>query len=108
MGRLYKRGDTYYADYFDRTGVRRRESTRTGDPKVARARLRDFELATTDRAPHSTEAVDEALTYFLKVVHAASPAGTVRCYQQKSRHLSRLLGTEPVDTLAREDIERYI
>lgn len=31
MGKLYKRGGTWYADYFDRQGRRRRESTRTSD-----------------------------------------------------------------------------
>ena len=108
MGHLYKRGDTYYADFFDREGGRRRESTRTSDPKVARIRLRDLELATTDRAPHPTETLDAALTYFVDVIHAASPAGTIRCYQQKSRHLSRLLGSELLDRINRETIERYI
>jgi integrase len=108
MGRLYKRGDTYYADYFDRNGIRRRESTRTADPKVARARLRDLELATTDRAAHPTETLAAALTYFTKVVHAASPAGTVRCYKQKARHLSQKLGDELLDRLTREDVDRYI
>lgn len=108
MGNLYKRGDTYYADYVDRAGRRRRESTRTGDPKVARARLRDLELATTDRAAHETEALDASLKYFVDVACAGRSAGTVRCYRQKSRHLSRLIGGEPVDKLKRETIERYI
>ncbi len=108
MGSLYKRGDTYYADYFDRSGKRRRESTRTGDVKVARARLRDLELGTTDRAPHQTETLAVALDYFTDVVHASSPAGTKSCYEQKARHTSRLLGADLVDHLKREDFERYI
>lgn len=108
MGRLYKRGDTYYADYVDRAGQRQRTSTRTGDPKVARARLRDLELGTTDRAPHQTETLAVAVDYFTDVVHAGSPAGTRRCYEQKARHLSRLLGNELLDHLTREDYERYV
>jgi integrase len=108
MGHLYKRGDTWYADYFDRAGRRRRDSTKTSDIKVARARLRELELATTDRAAHETETLNAALSYFVDVVHAASPAGTVRCYRQKSCHVSRLLGDELLDRLTLESIERYI
>jgi len=108
MGQLYRRGDTWYADYFDRAGRRRRESTRTSDIKVARARLRDLELATTDRAAHETEDLDAALTYFLDVTHVGSPTGTVRCYRQKARHLSRLIGRLLLDSLTRENVERYI
>lgn len=108
MGKLYKRGDTYYADYFDREGRRRRESTRTGDPVVARARLRELELATTDRAAHQTEALDASLKYFVDVACAGRSEGTVSCYRQKARHLSRLIGGELVDRITREMIERYI
>lgn len=109
MGKLYKRGNTYYADYFDRAGERQRVSTRTGDAKVARARLRELELATTDAAPHETETLAAALTYFTDIVHAASPKGTVRCYTQKSGHLNRLLGAEMLlDRIARANVERYI
>lgn len=108
MGQLYKRNGTYYGDYYDRDGRRQRKSLRTSDPTVARQRLRDLELATTDRATHQTEALDAALTYFLTVTHAGSPAGTIRCYTQKARHLSRLLGATLLDNLDREGVERYI
>ncbi len=108
MGKLYKRGDTYHADYFNREGVRVRESTRTGDLQVAKQRLRDLELATTDRAPHSTEILDAALTYFCDVACAAKPAATIESYQQKARHLSRLVGGALLDKLNRETVERYI
>ena len=108
MGQLYKRGDTWHADYYDRDGRRRRCSTRTGDHQVARARLRELELATTDRAAHASEALDVALTYFVDVACASKPAGTVSSYQQKSRHLSRLLGGVDLDWLDRETVERYI
>ena len=90
MGKLYRRGGTWYADYFDRAGERQRVSTHTSDHAVARARLRDLELSTTDSAAHPTETLSDALDYFTGVVHAGSPAGTVRCYTQKARHLSRL------------------
>ena len=48
MGNLNKRGDTYYADFVDRNGRRVQRSLRTCDVKVAKARLRDLEFATTD------------------------------------------------------------
>jgi integrase len=108
MGKLYKRGDTYYADYCDRDGIRRRESTRTGDKEVARERLRGLELRTTDRAPHETEALADAIDYFVNVACAGKPAGTIRCYRQKGRHLARLIGGTPLDKLSREIVERYI
>ncbi|MBA2720764.1 MAG: site-specific integrase [Chloroflexi bacterium] len=108
MGQLFKRGGTWYADYFDRNGGRCRCSTRTSDIQIARARLRDLELATTDRAAHATETIDAALAYFVDVVHASSPSGTIRCYQQKARHVSRLLGATLLDKLTREAVERYI
>ena len=108
MGKLYKRGGTYYADYFDREGRRCRESTKTGDPVVARARLRELELATTDRAAHPTEDLDASLKYFVDVTCAGRSEGTVSCYRQKARHLSRWIGGEIVDRIKRETIERYI
>src|SRR4051812_29054192 len=75
-------GFTYYADYIDvRTGERVQKSLRTDDPKVARLRLRDCELATSDSGPHPSETLGDALKYFVDVVHATSPAGTVSCYR---------------------------
>lgn len=108
MGKLYKRGETYYADYYDRSGKRQQRSTRTSDIQVARARLRELELATTDRAAHATEAVSDALAYFLDVSCASKPRPTVECYQQKARHVNRLIGETPTGRLDSEAIERYI
>ena len=108
MGTLNKRNGVYHANYVDRAGRRCRVSTRTGDIKVARARLRELELATTDRAAHPTEALDESLRYFVDVTHASSPAGTISSYRQKARHVSRLLGVDLADAITRERVERYI
>lgn len=108
MGKLYKRNGTFYADYFDRSGQRCRVSTRTGDRPVALQRLRDLELATTDRATHSTETVAHALSYFVDVACAAKPSTTISSYRQKARHLARLTGDTLLDALDREGIERYI
>ncbi len=108
MGNLYKRGGTYYADYYDAQRRRQQRSTRTGDRQVALARLREYELQTTDRGADSTEVLSNALDYFTNVAHAASPAATVRCYQQKAAHLSRLMGDTVLGRLDPEHVERYI
>jgi integrase len=108
MGKLYKRGATWYADYLDRQGRRRQVSTRTADRKVALARLRDLELSTTDSGPHETEALSDALDYFTEVTCAAKPEGTRSSYGQKARHLGRLLGHHQLDSIKREHVERYV
>lgn len=108
MGTLFKRDDRYYANFIDRSGKRQRAALHTTDRKVALARLRELELATTDRAAHQTEALDAALTYYLSVACAAKPDGTIRSYSQKARHVSRLLGGTLADKLNREGVERYI
>jgi hypothetical protein len=108
MGKLYPRNGVLYADYYDRDGIRQRRSTRTADKVVARARLRDFELQTTDRGAHETEELADALDYFTDVACAGSSGGTVSCYKQKAAHLNRLIGTELLDKLTRETVERYI
>ncbi len=108
MGRLYKRAGRWYADFYDRASVRRRESLNTKDIQVARARLRELELATTDRGPDQTEDLSAVLDYFTGVTCAGRSAGTIRCYEQKARHLGRLLGSRRIGSLTREDIERYV
>ncbi len=108
MGKLYKRGDTWYADFVDHHQRRRQVSTRTGDIKVARSRLRDLELATTDTGPHPSELLADALDYFTEVSCAGKAPATVESYQQKARHVARLMGATLVDRLTREHVERYI
>jgi integrase len=113
MGRIFwrERADgtrTAYAHLYDRAGKRKQVSLRTSDAKVARAKLRDLELRTTDHAPTSTTPLTEAIDYFLNVTHAGSPKATVRCYRQKARHLARLIGPVPCDEFRLEHAQRYI
>lgn len=108
MGNLHKRNGVYYADYVDRSGQRQQPSLRTRDREVAKAKLRELELQTTDRSPHQTETLGEALDYFTDVACAGKSPGTVNSYEQKARHVARLLGHELLDLLKRETIERYI
>lgn len=108
MGRIYKRGAAWYADFVDRRGRRIQRSLRTDDRIVAKARLRDLELATTDSGTHATEALSDALDYFTGIACAAKPDATRSSYEQKARHLSRLLGTLKLDDMTRAHVERYI
>ena len=112
MGKIYKRGGTYYADYFDRHGRRQQKSTRTCDRVVAKEKLRDLELATTNRGAHSTQTLDDALTYFVAIGCAAKPDATRSCYEQKARHLSRVMGSLKLSEFdqrpGREHVDRYI
>jgi len=108
MGRLYKRGETYYADFVDRNRRRVQRSLRTSDREVAKARLRDLELSTTDSGTHPSEALSDALDYFTTTVCASKPPSTRSSYEQKARHVSRLLGEMSLDALTRSHVERYI
>lgn len=108
MGRIYKRGETYYADFVDKRRRRVQKSLRTNDRTVAKARLRDLELATTNSGTHATEVLSDALDYFTETVCASKPSSTRGSYQQKARHLSRLLGKSKLDDLTRTHVERYI
>ena len=110
MGCIYRRkgSDIYNADFVDRKGRRVQRSLRTRDRVVALARLRDLELATTNSGPHPSEAIADALDYFTDTVCAPKPEATRRSYQQKARHLVRLLGDVQVDDLTRTRVERYI
>jgi hypothetical protein len=107
MGRIYKRGETYRGDWRETSGRRHRQSLATRDKAVARERLRELELAPPDRASNR-KTLGAAVSYLIDVVYAGRPKGTVSCYQQKARHLVRILGTErPVGTIDRESVQRY-
>lgn len=108
MGCLHKRGEIYYADFVDRHGQRVQRSLRTRDREVARARLRDLELATTDSGPHATETVTAALDYFITIGCASKPRATRSSYEHKARHVARLLGGAKLDVLTIATVERYI
>lgn len=108
VGRLYRRGDTWWADYRDAKGRRHRETLHTQDVKVARERLRQRELAgPADRAADRKTLAD-AMKHLLDTVYVGRPAGTVSCYRQKARHLIRLLGSAtPIVDLDKDDIHAY-
>ena len=112
MGNIYKRprktgGTVYYGDYW-RNGRRIQVSLRTSNFEVAKARLRDLELATTDSGPHATQALADCLDYFTGIACAAKPDATRSSYEQKARHLARIMGDVEIGDLDRARVERYI
>lgn len=109
MGRLFRRGLVYWADYQHPRRGRVRESLRTRDGKVAKERLRRAELGATDpAADQAPRHLAAALDYLIKVACNDRSAATRRFYEQKCRHLLRLLGPHtPIDQLDRPRIAAY-
>jgi integrase len=108
VGTLYKRGKVWYADFVDRHHRRVQRSLRTRDKEVARSRLRDLELSTTDSGPHASQALSEALDWFTETICVTKPEGTRSHYRQKARHLTRLLGDIVLDDITIDRVRRYI
>lgn len=108
MGKLYRRGETYWADYQSPDGTRRRKSLRTTDGKIARERLRQAELVATDPTAHrEPRLLSAACDYLVKVACADRPDATKLFYTQKSLHLIRLLGDVDVADIQRADVAAY-
>lgn len=104
MGRLFKRGGTWYADYRDAYNRRIKISLQTADREVARARLRDRELGTTSAAPHAAKALDKAVDQMTALKRPVM----AKAYREYAGHLFRLLGLEvDINTLSREVISDY-
>lgn len=101
MGTIYQRraGGTYYGYWTDVKGKHHRKTLRTRDPQVARSRLRQRELVSTDPAAHGKHTLDQAVANLLDAVEAGNAAGTYRSYKQKARHLARVLGNPELSEL---------
>lgn len=108
---LYRRGDTYYARYSVR-GELQRVSLRTGDLRIARARLK----AIRERAEDQAFGIEDAKTwgeaviaYCIGVLDAGSvKPGTAKRYRVS---LGQLLGhfkTKSLPLLTVADIGRYV
>lgn len=106
MGKLYRRGTTWWADYQHRQHGRVRVSLRTEDVKVARERLRLAELAETDPAAHrEARTLAAAIGYMIDTASSDRSEATRAFYRQKAGHLARLLGSaKDVATLRRSDV----
>jgi len=114
MGRLYKRGATYWAYYSPGKGQYERKSLKTADREVAKHRLRALELGGSyepeapDPATHGPQGkpLADSLTEYLATVKVDA---THKAYEQKARHLERVLGQQ-TDTgaIGRDAVEAYI
>jgi integrase len=104
MGTIYQRkpGGTYYGYWTDARGRHHRKTLGTRDQQVARARLRQLELVSTDPAAHGRHALDEAVANLLDAVESGNAAGTYRSYKQKARHLARVLGNLELADIGRD------
>lgn len=110
MGRIYQRkpGGPYYGYWTDTKGRHRRQTLRTRDAAVARQRLRQLELVSTDPAAHSGHALGMAIAHLLDVVERGNADGTFRSYKQKGRHLIRVIGDVPLNDIERDTAVAYI
>jgi integrase len=110
MGTIYQRraGGIYYGYWSDAKGRHFRQSLRTKDPQVARARLRQLELVSTDPATHGRHSLDEAIANLLDVVERGNSPGTYRSYRQKARHLRRVLGDVELADITRDNVVVYM
>jgi integrase len=107
MGKLYrrKRGGNFWGEYTPPQGERIRISLRTTDERVARDRLRYAEIHATNPAAHRPP---ESLSAALDLMSASSDNKvTERFYEQKSRHLTRVLGDVDIASLIRGDVAAY-
>ncbi len=110
MGRIYQRrpGGPYYGYWTDGKGRHRRQALRTGDAVVARARLRQLELVSTDAATFGRHPLHQAINDLLDVVSHSNAAGTWRSYKQKGANLIEVIGDVDCSELTREASLAYV
>ena len=110
MGTIYQRrpGGTYYGYWTDTKNQHHRKSLRTRDPQVARARLRQLELVSTDPATHSRHALGDAIGNLLDVVSHGNAGPTWKSYRQKGENVLDGLGNLELGQLTREHVLAYI
>ncbi len=110
MGTIYQRkpGGTFYGYWTDTKNRHKRQSLRTKDQQVARARLRQLELVSTDPAAHSRHTLRAAIGNLLEVVSHGNAAATWKAYRQKGENLIDGLGDVEVSTLAKADVMAYV
>lgn len=110
MGRIYQRvkGGTWYGYWTDLRGRHHRQSLGTRDAPVARARLRQLELVSTDPAAHSRHTLSAAIADMLAVVATENASATHGAYQQKGRHLVRVIGDLELGEVTRDRVLLYI
>jgi integrase len=102
MAKLYKRGEKYYADL--RAVGLGRVSLKTGNRKVAEARMRELELGTTSAAVEH-----EPLAIVIDRAIRLKKPGTRDFYQSKAAALFRWFEpTMNAHSIERDQVEQYI
>lgn len=110
MGTIYKRtpAGAYYGYWTDQRGIAHRQSLRTKDVVVAKARLRELELVSTNRAAHTRETLTSAAGALLDTVEMTNAKATWSFYRTKARHLVRVLGDITLAEITRDRLTAYI
>lgn len=102
MGKLFKRGNTFYADL--RAEGQGKPSLHTSDRQVAKARLRAAELGTTGGPATSPKGLAAAIDQMVTLKRLA----TGNAYKRNGLHLIRLLGaTADINKLTRAQVADY-
>lgn len=110
MGRIYQRrpGGPYYGYWTDVKNEHHRQALRTRDPVIARARLRQLELVSTDAAAFGKHPLHQAIADLLEVVSHGNADGTYRSYKQKGANLIEVIGDVACSELTRDSLLAYI
>lgn len=110
MGTIYQRraGGTYYGYWTDSKGRHHRKTLATKDPKVARERLRQYELVSTDPAAHSRHSLGAAIGHLLDVVSHGNASATWKSYRQKGENVLDGIGDIPIADLTRDIVLAYV
>lgn len=110
MGRIYQRyeGGPYYGYWTDVRGRHNRQALKTRDATVARARLRQLELVSTDAATYGSHPLHQAINDLLDVVAHGNANGTWRSYKQKGANLIEVIGDIDCADLTREASLAYV
>lgn len=110
MGRIYQRraGGPYHGYWTDAKGRHHRKALHTGDAAVARARLRQLELVSTDAATFGRHSLGQAIKDLLDVVSQGNAEGTWRSYRQKGENLIDVLGDVDCSEMTRDMTLSYV
>jgi integrase len=110
MGTLYQRksGGTWYGYWSDSKGRHHRKTLRTKDQRVARERLRQLELVSTDPAAHSKHTLGAAIGHLLDVVSHGNAAATWKAYRQKGENVLDGIGNIELASVTREVVLSFV
>ncbi len=110
MGRLYRRGRTWWGDYRTASNIRVRESLKTADREVARTRLRDAELGNGSSGAEAETAVTvKALGVAIDEMIATKRDITGSSYRHHSVGLLSTLGPDrDINSITREDVYAFV